>query len=1068
MIQAKYDFAVVVALNEEAEYFRQVVTCGDPTRVSGQATAWPIVDTSWDAFGRGVLVSSGAMGIEPARASTETAISDLGVTLIANLGIAGRVADWLSIGDVVVPREVLDFTSGGKIGGDPGKAAFFHAPSQKHVKSALVGLAESFIQADSKITKTINGTLRKRFEHHPELWPHKGIKVVVKPIACVSAVGANDEYRLSIARAHRDIASMEMESVGVMSAIADRQVEFVSVRGISDGADFQKKAFELGLKDENRRFALEAAVLALEAMLNLRLEQDEPQTPGAGIERIYPAALLTESRLTEIRRFEALFSHLVYDSGGDLVAQPIAQISRILRDDNYREPIVLLGGKGVGKTTLMQCIHTQCSQADNGEIFLKGCLAILIRISSLEVWRDGVIDESRTQSRVEHAKERVSKIISAASGMVVVLIDGLNQTGAHRTPLVADLASEVERHDGVRLLLSAESEVDLRALYSYIPINIHTVFQILPMDIDNNRVPELVEQFAVINNIDSASEIIEDLRRKEVRTIDLFILSLFFWHFRGYPYRGLRSLAECYGLYCAGVLTEGTAKNRSEPAANLSAVATAAFEILISRGRKFGDLNEQATAKLVSSHASVTNFLVAHHIIGVLRKSKTSRSVAQLAKDLDYVFPADVNRFTKQMISADRSVERDVIDVIEIKHKKMTYLGRSHFAYLAGRVSPDRRNEMLSLLKQIAGPDVMHSGAMTQKTRLLRRSILISRSMLGEEQAANDYANILLSDVEESEFNCGFHLEYYGDAPFDPDGQMASRDDGTTPCDRTFARLIDRIRSGPPDLPSLIELLTLLALVQVRNLNRTLRPWHRQETLALLTGPRLANRHLLPPNVRGYVERIAEDLQMDDFRLATVLEEWGGLTQILRTGWLRRRRDAIGDAADFWKDVRIESVAEHLVGVLGLSEAFLTMNPKGEEIYDKNRIIRMLLIHDLAESRLGDLLSKYSNPSAEEVVLWKYAAFSTYRGIGDIWHIPQLLQEFNRGQTIEARIAKDLDRLQFVLQARVYSDGMSKIERDGCEAACKKITTATVRGIERLLRTYPPERRLNPPEPRLD
>jgi 5'-deoxynucleotidase YfbR-like HD superfamily hydrolase/nucleoside phosphorylase len=1069
---AKYDFAVIVALNEEAEYFRGFVACGDPFQAAG-FTAWPIVDVSWDAFGRGVLVMSGDMGFERARASTAAVVAELKPTLVANLGIAGRLADWVNIGDIVVPRVVLDFTVGGKIAGDPTRIAYRHRPEQKTVTSSLVGLAETHLQKDSKAIASINATLRKRFPN-PALWPHGAVKLVVQPLASVPLVVANDEYRRSFAEHHRDVVAVEMESAGVMAALANTDVEFVSVRGISDGADFSKAELELNFEDENRRFALESACSALEAMLTLRVDQRQEQTPGAGIYPIDRHQILSRDQIEQIEHYEPLFSRLVHGPDREPVQNPISTISRLLRSDDYQEPIVLLGGQGAGKTTLMGLVQAETSRSLQGEGEVAGCLSISVRIGDLETWNNGVLDEGRTKNRVASACRRLGNIISAADGPVVVLVDGLNQTGSHRTPLIADLVKEAARHRGVRLLISAESEIDLRALYAFVTLNVQTDLRILPVEIDHGEAEGLVDDFARVKGIKDSTKILADMRKKDVRFVDLFILSLFFGPFRGFAYRDLRSLAQCYDLYCQGVLTEGSSPDSESPEQRLTSAAQVAYDLLISHNRKFADLNERNTAKLVSSHSSITSFLVARHIINVLRDArvvngKSRVTSTQLGKQISFVFPADVNNFTKQIMMADRDVERDVIEVIKSKHRTMPTLGKSHFAYLTGRVRRDRAPEMLELLAKIDGEKNRGGTPFSLESRMLRRSVFISRSMLNDpNDAAIEYANILLTDLEESEFNRGFHLEYYGDAPFDPDGHMASRDNGVLPCNKTFAKLMERITAKPHDLPPLIELLTVLSLVQVRNLNATLRPRHRQAILDLLAGPQLRDQHLLPEKVRGYIDRIAEDLQIKDFRLSTVREEWSGLSKIERTGWLRRRRDAVGEHLAFWEGLRIESVAEHLVGVLALAEIFLTSRPVGEEIYDKRKVIEMILIHDLAESRLGDLLPKYTDPKQEEIALWQYGAFETYRGIGDLWRVPALLKEFNRGETVEAQIAKDLDGLQFILQARAYADGMSEDEKLGCEKASHSIRTATVRAIEKIVAGAIPQARFVTPIPLLD
>jgi 5'-deoxynucleotidase YfbR-like HD superfamily hydrolase len=125
----------------------------------------------------------------------------------------------------------------------------------------------------------------------------------------------------------------------------------------------------------------------------------------------------------------------------------------------------------------------------------------------------------------------------------------------------------------------------------------------------------------------------------------------------------------------------------------------------------------------------------------------------------------------------------------------------------------------------------------------------------------------------------------------------------------------------------------------------------------------------------------------------------------------------------------------------------------------------MLLVHDLAEGRLGDRLPGSTDPEAEQEILWEYGAFATYRGLGNMWRIPELFREFTADESIDAQVAQDFDRLQFLLQSRSYADGMSDEERRGCEATLGRIKTETVRTIEQVLRGHPAPPRFTPPEP---
>lgn len=113
----------------------------------------------------------------------------------------------------------------------------------------------------------------------------------------------------------------------------------------------------------------------------------------------------------------------------------------------------------------------------------------------------------------------------------------------------------------------------------------------------------------------------------------------------------------------------------------------------------------------------------------------------------------------------------------------------------------------------------------------------------------------------------------------------------------------------------------------------------------------------------------------------------------------------------------------------------------------------MLIVHDLAEARTGDLLT--NDPEVELEVLWQYGAFATYSGVGDLWRIPLAFREFAFGTSIDARIARDIDKLHFLLKSRTLSPGLSESERQQCERTVEEIKTVTVSTLCRRLAGFP-------------
>lgn len=125
-----------------------------------------------------------------------------------------------------------------------------------------------------------------------------------------------------------------------------------------------------------------------------------------------------------------------------------------------------------------------------------------------------------------------------------------------------------------------------------------------------------------------------------------------------------------------------------------------------------------------------------------------------------------------------------------------------------------------------------------------------------------------------------------------------------------------------------------------------------------------------------------------------------------------------------------ESLADHTCGVslyvLFLAEAInADLDSQGlAEPLDVERAVALALIHDLAESVLTDLptrstavLGKHAKHQAEAQIIQSLLA-----DLPSGQRYQQLWQEYDAVSTPEARLVKDVDRLEMVVQALRYAE----------------------------------------------
>lgn len=150
---------------------------------------------------------------------------------------------------------------------------------------------------------------------------------------------------------------------------------------------------------------------------------------------------------------------------------------------------------------------------------------------------------------------------------------------------------------------------------------------------------------------------------------------------------------------------------------------------------------------------------------------------------------------------------------------------------------------------------------------------------------------------------------------------------------------------------------------------------------------------------------------MGNFRAKSVVDYYvlcNKLKNIIRTGWKKWNVNR----------ERLESIAEHIFGVQSLAIAMASQYEYDIDLY---KVIFMLSVHELEEILIGDLTEW--DVSKEDKMNQGHQAVSMI--LGDLLsgkQIEQLILEFDARETKEALFAYHCDKLECVIQCKIYDE----------------------------------------------
>jgi len=143
-----------------------------------------------------------------------------------------------------------------------------------------------------------------------------------------------------------------------------------------------------------------------------------------------------------------------------------------------------------------------------------------------------------------------------------------------------------------------------------------------------------------------------------------------------------------------------------------------------------------------------------------------------------------------------------------------------------------------------------------------------------------------------------------------------------------------------------------------------------------------------------------------------------------------------------------ESVAEHCFSTTFIAYVMSRM----ETEIDALKLICMCLIHDLPETRIGDLNTvhkKYVKADETEAIK------DTIEGLAFGQNLTDLFDEFNAGRSIEAKLAHDADQIALILELKDLMDIGYKPPETWIQNVIGRLQTETGQKIARAVMDTP-------------
>ncbi|MCJ2188032.1 HD domain-containing protein [Novosphingobium beihaiensis] len=1074
---ASIDVMLVVALAEEAEAFYDVdlIKLEAPKKLETFSYS---EFTFYDANGvkrTGIAVMVGAVG-DRAREAAVLFAKNFSPKFVFSIGISGRAGNDAKVGDVVVPSMINVFDHRAAIE-DEGVDDYRLVPGGNwlHSDRALLSLMRGKSFADQaafpsleKMSRSVNAELSPDERSSVSDWIEEGIlarKPQVKegPFAVGTVVNKSRNFHEHVlAGTNRNYIAIDMES-GLVSdallALEDRP-RFFALRAISDPGDKRKKSFDAIQSGLIRKWAMHNVLLALVALIERSPLFDDtravPPLRPAQINRHYQTDYPGQQIGIQPNedQLNARFANLRRGTRSDTwEAATYSDFIERATSSKKGTRFLVLGHGGCGKSAFLMSARRSLQER------CKNATCIFLSMKALKT----IVEKRQVQNSLKSAIDEDFGLDWSDSEKIFVLLDELYGDDSERSILRAlesifagqdvtwIFAFGVDHFDLIRI-----TDPDKKSPYVY-DYSFAAEWELKSTQLhDKDEARHIVHGIAGsspgIADIDTkTAQVLTTVENLGFRYINHFVISLVMHNETKKAFRELRTSTEFILAAIRNLVMDADpdalgASGDNAPELTFEDVCVEALRAHIRELhatsltteraciRRFYEENFRHYPRLVQSA------LVAKAITHLLQLSgRGSDPFSQYEIDSDtffgLIFADNVNASVKDIL-LDQDVEEGVMKAAKTLFNAYEDNALPFALYLAGRAQSNKGKAIASeILSEAVGigtlerfpsqergfSDISSIDQSEKYGRLGRRTLFISLAMSGDAKATDDYIENVLHDRVEDLLNQYFHMEYYGDHPstgFSVELALEERQVGWSRTRRALLRKISAMLSRKQALQyDRIAVLTYFTIVRTRHERGELPDPIKTECLSLLREIK-ESPISLGAVLTSFLRMMEHVLQSERFATIDAILDLYSLKDMPRAGWAER---GFGDPEDM-----MESVGAHLYGtvLLALIVGEATQPPlsDGERLH----LVELVATHDIGEVYIGDYTPKDGAKKEKEAeAVSRISSLSVYGGLSVLKKFEGWFEEFESGASRVAVIAKDIDKLDAMLQAWKYRDRFS-------------------------------------------